>query len=342
MPNETKPLLFISHKTSDKLIADEIAKFVEGRTGGNVRVFQSSSFATESPKVGRSLNRELREKAAEASVVVLIYTYPDQDWNYCMWECGIASDPATPEAKIIVWQCGKHVPMIFADQVFVNARALLDVQKFTSELLTAPDFFPGFATAITTFAAQGPQVLDAAADLLEKLKPVLPPSEDEAPDWAPFPLLQLELDRESTTAIADAQADARAALFAESFSAKCQVVADDKAGEQIFGLAGCKGKSLKEITDAWRVEHPDSSTAWLESVHRQLSDAAGSRIPTVDWQLVPDKIGAIWYAPVLACVRPRDNRGCTRFDLYFLPFVPAPGAKAIEINVPAGGGTPTP
>jgi len=334
MPDETKPLLFISHKQTDRAIADEVARFVEGRSGGNVRVFQSSSFAAESPKVGRSLNRELREKAAEASVVVLVYTYPDQDWNYCMWECGIASDPATPEAKIVVLQCGKHVPAIFADQVFVNARVAVDIQKFTNELLTSSDFFPGFKAAITQFAPQSAQVVDAAADLLAKLAPVLPPSDDDAPDWAPFPLIQLELDRESAAAIADAPADARAKLFADSIAARCFIVADDKAGEQIFGVAGCKGKTLKEMTDTWRTDHADQSMAWLESLHRQLTDAACSKIPTVDWQLVSDKVGAIWYAPVLACVRPKDTRGCTRFDLYFLPFVPAPDAKTIEIVIP--------
>ncbi|MDQ6815450.1 MAG: hypothetical protein M3040_17085, partial [Bacteroidota bacterium] len=90
-PADTKPLLFISHKHSDSKIADVIRTFVTMSTLGFVDVYQSSTALAEGPKVGRSLNKQLRETLWKASVLILLYTDHEQDWNYCMWECGVAS-----------------------------------------------------------------------------------------------------------------------------------------------------------------------------------------------------------------------------------------------------------
>lgn len=45
----TKPLIFISHKHSDRAIANAVRSFVTERSSGNVRVFQSSDAAALGP-----------------------------------------------------------------------------------------------------------------------------------------------------------------------------------------------------------------------------------------------------------------------------------------------------
>jgi hypothetical protein len=164
----TKPIFFISHKHADSNIADVIRSFITMSTGGRVTVFQSSSAWADSPKVGRNLNKQLRETLWKTSVVILVYTAPDQDWNYCMWECGVASHPQSPDTKIILFQCAGSSPSLFSEQVNVNVRNLVDIQKFTDELLTAPDFFPGFGGPITEFQSHGQEVASAAADFYQK------------------------------------------------------------------------------------------------------------------------------------------------------------------------------
>jgi hypothetical protein len=90
----TRPLLFISHRHADQPIADVLRKFVTDRSGGRIAVFQSSSAQADNPRVGRELQQELKEHLWEAGVVVLVYTSPEEDWSYCMWECGVATHPA--------------------------------------------------------------------------------------------------------------------------------------------------------------------------------------------------------------------------------------------------------
>src|SRR5689334_4569151 len=101
----TKPLLFISHRHVDRSIADVLRKFVKDRSGGRITVFQSSSAQAENPRVGRELQQELKQALWSAGVVLLVYTSPEEDWSYCMWECGVATHPASPETKIVVLQC---------------------------------------------------------------------------------------------------------------------------------------------------------------------------------------------------------------------------------------------
>lgn len=185
---------FISHKHADSKIADVIKSFATMYSGGRIKVFQSSSSWADAPKVGRNLNKQLREALWKASVVILVYTSPEQEWNYCMWKCGVASHPQSPDTKLILFQCTGSSPALFSEQVNVNVKNLVDIQKFTNELLTDQNFFPELGEAVTQFQPSGQDVASAAADFSQKLQPVLPPEkEDPSEDWPAYPYLQFEL-----------------------------------------------------------------------------------------------------------------------------------------------------
>src|SRR5437773_1336560 len=90
--NMEKPLIFISHKTTDSKIATVIAKFIRDRTQGAVDIFLSSNWTFDGPRFGPGLNKELMTKLWKSDMVIFVYTSADQDWSYCLWECGVASD----------------------------------------------------------------------------------------------------------------------------------------------------------------------------------------------------------------------------------------------------------
>src|SRR6202035_3521620 len=104
MSQHREPSLFISHKHGDRKIADVFREFVYQRTNREVSVFQSSAADSETPELGRVLSAELKEALWQTGVVILIYTTEDQDWQWCMWECGVATNPASPDTRIIVFQ----------------------------------------------------------------------------------------------------------------------------------------------------------------------------------------------------------------------------------------------
>ena len=44
--------------------------------------------------LGRSLTEEIRNKANEAAAMLVLYTDPEQDWEWVMFEVGIGLDPS--------------------------------------------------------------------------------------------------------------------------------------------------------------------------------------------------------------------------------------------------------
>ncbi|MFO0697923.1 MAG: hypothetical protein U0236_01750 [Nitrospira sp.] len=315
--NNDKPLLFISHKHADSKIADTLTSFVRGRTGGRLSVYQSSSFFAEGPDVGRSLSRQIRTAVAAASVVILVYTSPDQDWNYCMWECGIASDPESPEAKIIVLQCGATAPTLFTDQVHVKARNLLDVQKLTNELLTDPDFCPGRTGALTELSSQGQEVQQAATELHEKLQPLLPDHNEGV--WRAQPFLRLQIDLQTEANLLSAMHERQCDQVGDLLMTRCMIVSEERAGDRIFGLSEPCGKSLVGLRDIWKMRNKEASDQWIKSLTNQILDAIAGRLPSLQWSEILDRQGAVWYAPVLSTWRRTSSPPSVLFDVYFMP-----------------------
>jgi len=78
------PLLFVSHKHSDRQIAEILARFIEERSAARIKVHLSSSPDFQGPRFGKPLNAQLREALWKTEVLILVYTSPDQDWSYCM------------------------------------------------------------------------------------------------------------------------------------------------------------------------------------------------------------------------------------------------------------------
>ena len=141
----------------------------------------SSDPAYRGPRFGRNLNQELCRALLDVQVLVLVYTSADEDWSYCMFECGVATDPQSPHTNIIVFQCGRDVPKPFEDQLRVDARRLDDIRKFTKAFFKDPTFFPDAMTALAP-AFSDNQCDKAARELFDALAvPGLLPAVDKEP-----------------------------------------------------------------------------------------------------------------------------------------------------------------
>ena len=142
------PLVFISHRHEDAKIAEAVAQFIEDITSLEpepttppVEVFLSSNSEFVGPRIGKQLSTELRSALWTAEVVILIYTTPDKDWSWCMYECGVAAYPPDPETKVVVLQCSKEYPEVFSDAVRVVANNRETIVSFAQQFLD-PKFFP--------------------------------------------------------------------------------------------------------------------------------------------------------------------------------------------------------
>lgn len=158
------PLLFISHKHADSKIARVLADFIEERSSGHVKVHLSSSPDFKGPMYGKGLNDQLRQALWDTEVLILVYTSADQDWSYCMWECGVAIHPQSTSTTVVVFQCGSDVPAPFNDVLRVNVRKYEDIKRFIDQFLRDPKFFPSLNGALAP-ALKDIHVENAAKEL---------------------------------------------------------------------------------------------------------------------------------------------------------------------------------
>lgn len=327
----SRPLLFISHRHADRAIADVVRKFITDRSGGRIAVFQSSSIDAENPRVGRELHTELKQYLWLANVVVLVFTRPEEDWSYCMWECGVATQ-ASPETKIIVLQCGPQSPTVYSDAVRVSALDPDSVHKFANEFLTSSDFFPEHHEAVAPgFAVNGDEVKQAAGQLAEALKQVVPHDAESGQDWATVPFLRLQL----TFAEVDQIRMLDQAEGAKAVLEQARVVDIDSAAQRLFGVGWLEpAEPFARLLSVWGQERPDAHTDWLDELAEQLRVSSHWRLPRFRWQMMDsaDTADHAQYAPVVSRVRSVPRQQCHEFDIYFSKFDTTNGAILIGFS----------
>jgi hypothetical protein len=311
------PFLFISHKHSDKPIADAFREFVED-TLAKVTIFQSSSAEAEGVAFGRVLSEGLKEALWKAGVVLLIYTTEDQDWSWCMWECGVATNPSSPETRTIVLQCSTAEPRVFADQRRCDARLKEDIHGLVRDLLTDPKFFPDSGgPLIEGLNRDSRPVRDKADNLYARLEKVLPKT--EYVERLTFPNVRLELPEDDYTALIKDALDP--VQLATRLSPKAQIESMEGA-QQIFGIAGGLKSvhTLESVARQWAGYRPGSDASWVEDICLQIKGAAQSNIPQLNWNCIREVTGLRQYVPVLSRVRPLPATRRVQFDVQLLPY----------------------
>ncbi len=332
-----KPLVFISHKHSDSEIGTAVAKFIRDRSLGGVDVFLSSNWTFDGPRFGGSLNSELMRALWNSDVLILIYTSADQDWSYCMWECGVATHRDSPDTRIIVFQCGRDVPTPFSADLRVDVRNPEHVRRFTNQLLTNADFFPGRGQAIAPSVARE-TVEKAAEELFNNLKEVIPPPADgQIDEWPAWPFLRLELPKTEVERLESATAAERIGLAHQVVQECGVVVKSDARAAQIFGLASFPDRyKFKELLRLWKDQYPSADATWFDSCCEQIMVGARREFPIIRWSPLREVGGDEEFTPVLSRVKRLPFGGSVQFDLYFYNLSDPRAISVTDKMIPMG------
>jgi len=312
------PTLFISHKHSDAAIAQVVASFCEDKSNGRIKVHVSSSPDFKGPRIGKGLNAQLRQALWNTDVLILIYTSSDQDWSYCMWECGVANDSSSPETNVIVFQCGTDVPAAFNDVLRVNVRNYDDIKRFMQQFLREPDFFPTLKGALAP--ALKDTYLDSAAKALhENIAAVLPPPDDGlSAEWPTWPYLRIELPRTEVDSMQQASEAERPAMAARIVKDSGVIIDSDSRAAQLFGLAAFPNRmKLASLLKTWKDKNPDVEETWFDSCCEQIMMGAARGFPVIRWTPIKAAASDSEYTPVLSRIKPRPYGGTVQFDIYF-------------------------
>jgi hypothetical protein len=312
--------LFISHKHSDARIAQVVADFVESRTLGQVSVHMSSDPRYKGPRLGKNISQELCAALYDCDVLLLLYTSADEDWSYCMFECGVATDPQSPRTNIIVFQCGADVPNPFADQLRVNVRDLKDIRKFTKAFFTDPGFFP---TADAAFAPNFSENRcdEAARQLYDALVApgVLPPLEREpAEDVRAWPLLRLEAALSDIDLITQSDESAASEACRRLLLDRALITYSSSRAPILFGLDSLPPSMLfGGLVEAQATPTPGAIPAWVESCAVQILRVAHRRLTKMRWESFTEVNGDSIYTPIVTRMRRIPAEGRVQFDIYF-------------------------
>lgn len=317
-----KPLVFISHKHSDREIAETIARFVRNRTAGNVRVHLSSSPDFEGPRFGKPLNDELKRALAAAEGVILVFTSDTEDWSYCMWECGIATNPNDPRpTSVVVVQCGADEPKPFGDQLRVDARNLDSVQAFVKALLASTDFFAHRDSPVTGFAAEGSDVKEFAAELHASLAGVLPSGAGPERSTPTSPYLRIRLPDEAADELRTAYRDGESDKCLPIIQTRAEI-AESTGADNVFNMRLEPGATLGDVLAGWRRDHgSDEQARWFSALAEQVEAAIVGTLRPVKWAPCQSTTGRA-DVPYVAASR-RIATGF-EFDVYLVPFAPRP------------------
>ena len=105
--------VFISHKQEDHALAVEVKKAVEGLAPELIDCFVSG--VDISP--GTDWRREIRSVLAESHLLVLLFTAPTKNWDWCLYETGLYTrfDLADPHSVVCLSAAGQGSPSPLAD-----------------------------------------------------------------------------------------------------------------------------------------------------------------------------------------------------------------------------------
>lgn len=332
-----RPLLFISHKHENQDIASVLREFVEVHTGGAVEVYQSSSEQASGPRLGFSLTQELKSALWRASAFILIYTTPDREWSYCMYEYGVANNPKSPDTRMLLLRCCEATPALFAGQVTVNARSREEVEKFVNQILTDPEFFRGHGRAITQHQPKSRTIAMLSETLWQNLQKYMPETDTpKAEEWPAYPFIQLQLPADRAHAIRDAASGERPRIAAEILAQEAVVSDYDKVAGRLFNSPTFdKGMKFGALVQLWKEkdDRRDAKSRWIESLIRQIADGARWKFPALSWELMQGIEDDRWYAPMLTRVR-RVPDQYYQFDIYFFRFELDPAQQHAILGIP--------
>ena len=316
------PLVFVSHKHSDREIAETIARFIRTSTAGKARVHLSSSPDYEGPRFGQALNEELKRALGAADAVILVFTTDTEDWSYCMWECGIATDPNDRRpTSVIVVQCTAVPPKPFGDQLRVDARDLDSVQAFVKALLTTTDFFARRDSPVTGFAAEGSEVMEFAVDLHAKLAVVLPSGGGAERSTPTSPFLRIRLNGQAVEELRTAYLAGETEQCLPILESRTEI-AESAGAENLLGMRLEPGTTLGDVLAGWRDDHrAGEQPRWFWALAEQIEAAIVGRLRPVKWAPYKTMMGRA-DVPYVAAAR-RIKTG-TEFDVYMVPFAPRP------------------
>ena len=95
--SDNKFRVFVSHKHDDHALAETVKKTLEGLSG-KIDCFVSGSDLS----AGSDWNAEIRSQLANSHLLILLFTEPSRNWDWCLYEAGLFTSLGVAEDHSVV------------------------------------------------------------------------------------------------------------------------------------------------------------------------------------------------------------------------------------------------
>lgn len=292
-------MIFLSHRFADRAIADVARKHL-GMWGFDNKIFQASA-PGQGAAAGASITDEIKDALHDTKLFMLIFTLPDYDWSYCMWECGLATHPRNLNTRSIVLQCNPHeAPKTFEGQLLIRADEE-GIKNFTTQLHRDEGFFPGEPAYRSDIADT--TLNDLSTSFYTELERVIPKGRHEERHRWDFFTLQM-----TQAQIRDlmAKGDPDAAL--QTLPEECLVTQSFGEAMKHFGYANIEPRmTLHSLIQRWRERTRDrerASDLWVNELCSEIYAAMENSPASPEWKDLNSLVyPGSWFYPVLNHVR---------------------------------------
>lgn len=260
-----KPIVFVSHLTRDKESAEVVRKHLGYWGIPTQNVYLSTDGKGPGFRVGETLSAEIAKGLASADVVILVYTYADHNWEYPMWEIGLAESPESTDSRLVVLQCRKDRPKVAEGVNRIVANDPEQVKRLVHQFHRDEGFFRRLGSAYDQEIAD--EAIDERAKrFFEELEAELQRS--ARPERKTFrSSLQLELDPAQCSEVANSCLVPREVLVR---------FLEPRVGEAFgFTVVAGEEKSWQELMDEISARGRDK---WTRSLGIAVACAVGDKI----------------------------------------------------------------
>ena len=177
------------------------------------------------------MNNFLREALSETDLFILIFTEPDEDWSYSMWELGVVTGKDTKDTRVVVMNCANSLPRVRVANLEVDAHDDASIRNFAELFFTNPEWLmPHAATRksekkllsdLGDIAGEG--IVTRSDDMFSALQKVIPHAR---PSFTPR-LEHMEFRIEAEFAAKIRELEAKASKLSDDEKEKHEKIRED-------------------------------------------------------------------------------------------------------------------
>jgi hypothetical protein len=315
LSTEQSVSVFISHRHVDAALADVFREEISDWCGVDAQIYQSSHQSNAS-RVGAELGDEVTSAIWRSDMVLLICTDAPGNYDWPMYEVGLAQTPGDSSANLVVFYTTDDIPDQLAGRIGVPLKRQ-SVAKFVH------DFHRSEGTLANHQSAFRPDITDESVErlsdrLYERLKLVAPRGIE---DVAIYDRITLAITAETADQIietGDSEGQRAAFKLAEEVVPPNSTIRSSSGDPQeFFSFDEFEtGMSLEKLVSRWErdLEEP-LHTKWEPEVCRAIAAAIMNR-PERDVS-VPflSANGKQWLLPMLARYRRIPYEEILEFDV---------------------------